>query len=383
MKHTSRITGLSGNELYCLDKIGLRGGDIVVGNSVHSMGIVGSLVSGFRGIVGGEIHEFTELIEDGRKTALDRMEAEAQAKGSVGITGVGSELVFHGGNIEFLSIGSALHSKQVAPDSSEQFQFSSSANGQELYAQIDAGYHPKHFVFGNVAYSIGLTSGILGSLKTLARGEIREFSDIFNTTRHLALERIIDDAKRRGANSVVGVETTILPFAASGAQEMLMIGTSAISENVAPGYVVTSDLTCQEMWNLNEMGYAPLQLVLGTSVYSLGLVGSFTSFFKSFVKGEIPELSKLIYDAREQSLGIIDEQAKQLGADEVVGVKTYVYQLGSGLIEFLAIGTAVKKVPGLKNKTEQLIPQAIIKDKDTFFNSVDFSFGVDLNNSDV
>ena len=29
----------------------------------------------------------------------------------------------------------------------------------------------------------------------------------------------------------------------------------------------------------------------------------------------------------------------------MAGIKTYVYDLGGGLIEFLAIGTAVKKVP--------------------------------------
>jgi uncharacterized protein YbjQ (UPF0145 family) len=97
------------------------------------------------------------------------------------------------------------------------------------------------------------------------------------------------------------------------------------------------------MWNLNKMGYAPEKLLIGTSVYSLGLVGGITSALKSFVKGEITELSSLIYEARENALAIINKQAEEIGADEVVGVKTYVYQLGSGLIEFMAIGTAVKR----------------------------------------
>lgn len=50
----------------------------------------------------------------------------------------------------------------------------------------------------------------------------------------------------------------------------------------------------------------------------------------------------MIYDARENALGIINDEAKAIGADDVIGVKTYVYQLGNGLVEFLAIGTAVK-----------------------------------------
>jgi uncharacterized protein YbjQ (UPF0145 family) len=127
------------------------------------------------------------------------------------------------------------------------------------------------------------------------------------------------------------------------------------------------------------MGYAPVKLLLGTSVYSLGFVGGVTSFFKSFTRGEIPELSKLIYDARENALKIINTEAESLGADEVVGVKTFVYQLGNGLIEMIAIGTAVKKVEGLKCKSEELIPQAFSPDWDTFINTAETAIGIDLN----
>jgi uncharacterized protein YbjQ (UPF0145 family) len=371
-----KTTGLSGNEIYCLDKAGYKAGDLVVGNSVHSLGLGRSIGSTFKAIAGGEVTQFTNLIEEGRASAIQRMEKEAAERGCVGITGVTSELVFHGTNIEFLSIGSAIHKKSME-GAREELQFSTSADGQDLYVQENAGYTPIKFVFGNVAYSIGIASGIIGAFKTLARGEIREFSDIFNTTRHLALQRITDEAKKAGANAVVGIETSILPL--NGLQEMLMIGTASHNPLLPKDTVTTSDLTPQEMWNLNKMGYAPEKVLIGTSVYSLGLVGGITSALKSFVKGEITELSHLIYEARENALAIINKEADAIGADEVVGVKTYVYQLGSGLIEFLAIGTAVKKVPGLKNQSEELMPQAFAQDWDTFVNTAEFSFGVDLN----
>ncbi|MEZ0369460.1 MAG: heavy metal-binding domain-containing protein, partial [Candidatus Sericytochromatia bacterium] len=196
--------------------------------------------------------------------------------------------------------------------------------------------------------------------------------------------RIVRDAKRqdteRRTNAIVGIQTTILPV--TGLQEMLMIGTASHH----PGLVLpethpiaTSDLTCQEMWNLARMGYGPLKLLLGTSVYSLGFVGGITSFFKSFVRGEIPELSKLVYEARENSLDLIQREAQHLGADKVVGVKTYVHQLGGGLIEFLAIGTAVKKMEGLQTASTELPPQTFQVDKDTFVNTSPYAFGVDLN----
>ena len=36
------MTGLSGNEMYCLHLKGLSPGDLVIGNSVFSMGFLGS-----------------------------------------------------------------------------------------------------------------------------------------------------------------------------------------------------------------------------------------------------------------------------------------------------------------------------------------------------
>jgi hypothetical protein len=63
------------------------------------------------------------------------------------------------------------------------------------------------------------------------------------------------------------------------------------------------------MWNLVHMGYMPLKLVLGTAVYSLGVVGGIKALFKSFTRGEIPELTSLIYDAREHAIGLIRDEA--------------------------------------------------------------------------
>ena len=362
----SITTGLSGNEIYCLAKKNYSAGTLVVGNSVHSLGIIGSLGSGFKAMLGGELKQVTALIEEGRETAYKRMLQEATASNASGITGVTSQLIFHGSNIEFLSIGSTIHSV----NNENPHKFSTCDDGQELYAQLDAGYQPICFAFGNVAYSMGVGRGILGKLKTLGRGEIKEYSDIFNKTRHLALNRIIAHAQQFKANAVLGIKTTILPF--GGVNEMLMIGTASHNPQLSSNGindVVTSDMTNIEMWNMANLGYAPMKLILGTSVFSLGVIGGITSTLKSFFKGEISELTRMIYAARENALGLITAEANAIGADDVVGVKTYVYELGNGLVEFLAIGTAVKKSSRIKTESEQLIPQAIVVDKDTFYDS--------------
>ncbi|MBB6050092.1 heavy metal-binding domain-containing protein [Armatimonas rosea] len=371
------MTGLSGNEMYCLHQKGFAPGELVIGNSVYSMGFVGSVGAGFKTMMGGEIEQVTQIVHEGRQTALERMVKEAEHHGGSGITGVSSELIWQSGNVEFLSIGSCIHHEGAK---SEKLAFSTSADGQELYCQLDCGFMPLKFVFGNVAYSIGVGGGIVGGLRSLARGEVKEFSDVFNETRHRALWRITEEARTVGANAVLGIQTTILPL--NGMQEMVMVGTASRHADLDPRHKetpITSDLTNEELWNVWHMGYQPIQLVLGVSVYSLGFVGSFTSAFKSLVRGEIHELSSLIYEARENAITRIRADAELVGADDVVGIKTYVYNLGSGLIEFMAIGTAVKKIDGTKTLTDFLPAQAVIKDKDTFYNAAEKTLGANLN----
>src|SRR5258708_14270223 len=124
------------------------------------------------------------------------------------------------------------------------------------------------------------------------------------------------------------------------------------------------------MWNLARVGYMPLKLVVGTAVYSLGFVGGVMAMFKGMARGEISELTSLIYDAREHAIGLIRDEANAIGADDVVGITTHVHELG-GLIEFMAIGTAVKRRPGATPATASLPVQAIIRDRDTWIRSDD------------
>jgi uncharacterized protein YbjQ (UPF0145 family) len=360
------MSGLSGNEMYCLKLKGLAPGELVIGNSVYSLGFLGSVGAGLRTIAGGEVTQVTQVIHEGRLQAYDRMVNEANQHHGHGITGVTSDLKSFHGNVEFLSIGSCVHR---ADSSSREFDFSTSGDGQELYCQLDAGFFPIKFVFGNVAYSIGVGGGIIGGLKSLARGEIKQFSDVFNHTRHLALQRMVDEAKAVKANAVVGIQTTIMPF--RGVHEMMMTGTASRHPELPPEYdanPVTSDMTCEETWNMANIGYLPLKLVLGTAVYSLGIVGGLAALLKSFSRGEVNELTSLIYDAREHAIGLIRDEAASIGADDVIGIKTHVHEMG-GLLEFMAIGTAVKRFSSLQTISPTLPPQAIIRDKDTWISN--------------
>jgi len=358
------ISGLGGNEAYCLGLKGFRPGHMVVGNSVQSLGFLGGLSAGMRNLAGGESPDVTSIVKAGRDSALYKMEAEARQVDASGVTGVGSELTTFAGNVEFLSTGSAVNGATA-----HDF-FTTSFNGKELYCMLDAGYTPKKFVFGNIAYSVGVSGGLLGSLKSLVRGEIREFSDVLNATRHAALQRLCAEAQAAGANAVVGVEVDLMPF--SGFHEMLMSGTAARHPLLPNGNAVaTCDLTCDELWSLASQGYAPVKIVMGTAVYSLGVVGGLVSAFKGLKRGELPELTQLVYDAREHALDLLEREAMNCNADLVLGTDVYIHEMANGLVEFMAIGTAVKAVTGIATGTSVLPVQAAIPHRRTFRNSFD------------
>ena len=57
----------------------------VFGVVVRSRGLVGNIAAGLRSIVGGEITEYTSLLEETRRHAVDRMVQNAQAMGANGI----------------------------------------------------------------------------------------------------------------------------------------------------------------------------------------------------------------------------------------------------------------------------------------------------------
>src|SRR6187551_2914274 len=54
----------------------------VFGLVVRSRGIGGNVMAGLRSIVGGEINEYTQMLEEARRHATDRMVQNAQAMGA-------------------------------------------------------------------------------------------------------------------------------------------------------------------------------------------------------------------------------------------------------------------------------------------------------------
>jgi uncharacterized protein YbjQ (UPF0145 family) len=61
---------------------------LVKGNTVRARHVGQDLMAFLRNIVGGEVYNYTKMVAESREQAIDRMIAEAEAKGANAIVGV-------------------------------------------------------------------------------------------------------------------------------------------------------------------------------------------------------------------------------------------------------------------------------------------------------
>jgi uncharacterized protein YbjQ (UPF0145 family) len=110
------------------------------------------------------------------------------------------------------------------------------------------------------------------------------------------------------------------------------------------GQAATSNLSALDFWLINDAGFQPLGFVLGNSVMSMGVSGGIATAFKGLQRGELSQLTQLMYAARELSLQRMKSEADDLGADAVVNVQIEIIHRSEEIMEVVATGTAVKKV---------------------------------------
>jgi uncharacterized protein YbjQ (UPF0145 family) len=109
----------------------------------------------------------------------------------------------------------------------------------------------------------------------------------------------------------------------------------------------TSDLSVNEFVMVDEAGFEPIGMVMGSSIYHIGLQ---SAGYKT--SQELTVLTQAMYNARQLAMTRMEEEADQLGADGVVGVRLDVgmYEWGADMAEFSAIGTAVKHREGVLHR---------------------------------
>ena len=80
-------------------------------------------------------------------------------------------------------------------------------------------------VFGLVVRSRGLGGNIMAGLRSIGGGEIHEYTKLLAQAREEALDRMLEEARMRGADAVVGLRFAGCEIA-TGAAEFLAYGTA-------------------------------------------------------------------------------------------------------------------------------------------------------------
>lgn len=100
----------------------------------------------------------------------------------------------------------------------------------------------------------------------------------------------------------------------------------------------------------DHLGGAEIEEVIGfvrgNSIRARHLGYDIMAGLRSVVGGEIKDYTKMMAESREQAIDRMVEQALDIGADAIVGVRLTTSTVMAGAAEILAYGTAVKLKQG-------------------------------------
>ena len=80
-------------------------------------------------------------------------------------------------------------------------------------------------VRGTMIQSVHLGKDIMNSFKTLVGGELTSYTEMMNEARNMAVQRMVEDAQRLGADAVVNVRFGTSSVV-QGAAEVIAYGTA-------------------------------------------------------------------------------------------------------------------------------------------------------------
>lgn len=114
-------------------------------------------------------------------------------------------------------------------------------------------------------------------------------------------------------------------------------------ETEAGHKLFSSDLSIKEFALTRNTGYQPLSQVMGSSIYHVGWQYT-ASYPRMTVSYELTNITNAHLHAAQLALGRLEQEAALLKAHGVIGVRFGLrnYEWGSNLVEYTAIGTAIR-----------------------------------------
>ncbi len=242
--------------------------------------------------------------------------------------------------------------------------FTSDLSVNEFLMVREAGFEPLGLVLGSCIYHVGIQ---YGSWKQ--NQELNVISQAMYQARELAMSRMEQEALLLKADGVVGVRLEVKRLEwDTNILEFMAIGTAIAHSAGHPGFKgpkgmpFTSDLSGQDFWMLLRAGHRPLAMVMGSCVYHVAHQGVLRALGNVGRNVEITQFTQAMYDARELAMELMQHEAAEAGADGVVGVQLHEgsHNWQPHVIEFFAVGTAVKPIEDKSLIPEPASPQIVI-----------------------
>ncbi len=233
--------------------------------------------------------------------------------------------------------------------------FTSDLSVNEFLLCQEAGFDPVGLVMGSSIYHIGFQFRNYNQNQ-----ELGVLTQAMYEARELAMTRMEEEAEILGADGIVGVRLEVTRYVWGPAiAEFMAVGT-AIKHRAGGNYRTpdnrpfTSDLSGQDFWTLLKAGYQPVSLVMGNCVYHVAQQGLMQAMRQMGTNIEMPNYTQALYDARELALSRMQGEAERDGATGIVGAQVRENNHGweSHVIEYFAVGTAVKPLEGAKPMPE-------------------------------
>lgn len=245
--------------------------------------------------------------------------------------------------------------------------FTSNLTAGELVLTRECGFKPVGQVMGSSVYNIGWQWTPGNTSWYPMSQELEVVTAAHYQARHLALNRLRQEAKLLGADGVVGVRLDMGEFEAqSGLLEFVAIGTAVRRTDAPPmqGEPFLSDLSGQDHWALREAGYRPVGFCLGNCTwYQVATYQTQRAQTGGWLGGgwqnqELMDYTQAVYTAREMAMQRMSAEARAVHAEGIVGVslspKIEERHVEQGenrparrdlLVSFTAIGTAIAHDP--------------------------------------
>lgn len=244
--------------------------------------------------------------------------------------------------------------------------FTSDLTVDEFVLAGRIGFHPLTQVMGSSVYHVGWqpTPGSWGSRGFNAGGfgqELTVVSRAMNQARALALGRLTEEARRAGANVVIGVHITRSEYDwGSDLVEFNAVGTAArFKDAPAVDHPAVTNLSGQDFWKLFRSGFWPMGVVAASTVYYVvaGWQNQWAnSAWGGWANQELGDFTQGLYAARHLAMSRVREQAQGSGAQGIVGMdieqreREHEVELGNDqkrkdmIVTFHVMGTALKEM---------------------------------------